>query len=186
MKKYASFLLFCLLTSPALVAQGQDDLDQDPGYVDVQTIEEWFDAEPNIEVNVQGALLELVAEASRESNPEMADLLNKLKAIQVRGFTEGSFDRETIQERTQALAEELENRGWLPAVHVREEGENVNMYLREENGTINGLMVMVAQPEESIFVNIVGPIDPAQIGRLGRAFDIDPLKDLPAGADADN
>ena len=186
MKAHLFSLIFCLLISPALVTQAQDELDQDPGYVDVQTIESWFDAEPNIEVNIQGALLELVTEASRESNPEMADLLNKLKAVQVRGFTEGSFDSETIQERTQALADELESRGWLPAVHVREEGENVNMYLREENGTINGLMVMVAQPEESIFVNIVGPIDPAQIGRLGRAFDIDPLKDLPAGAAAGN
>jgi len=36
-------------------------------------------------------------------------------------------------------------------------------------------VVMVLEPgeDETIFLNIVGEIDPAQIGRIGRRFDLD-------------
>ena len=39
------------------------------------------------------------------------------------------------------------------------------------------MVVMVVAPgdDETVFVSIVGEIDPEQIGRLGRKFDIEPL-----------
>ena len=45
---------------------------------------------------------------------------------------------------------------------------------------IAGMVVMVVSPEddETVFVNIVGQIDPEQIGRIGRKFDIDPLDEM--------
>jgi hypothetical protein len=44
---------------------------------------------------------------------------------------------------------------------------------------IAGLVVMAVEPgDEAAFVNIVGDIDPAQIGRLGRKFDIEPLDSI--------
>ena len=70
----------------ASAAWAQDDLKSDPGYVDLDQFDGWFDEEPSIIVNIKGALLKLVAEASRYEDPELADLLHKLKAVQVRGF----------------------------------------------------------------------------------------------------
>lgn len=169
--------MLCLLAGTA----GAQALERDPGFVDLVTIESWFDSEPNVVVNIKGALLNLVAEASRYEDPELADLLRKLKAIQVRGFTMRRTDFGAVEERTADLARHLEASGWDTVVRVREvdNGERVDVFVRVANDAIAGMMVMVVDSyeDETFFVNIVGEIDPAQIGRIGRTFDIDPLRD---------
>jgi len=174
-------LLFCgwmlVLVAPAWA---QDAIERDPGYVNLDEIEGWFSKEPKIVVNVKGALLNLVAEASRYEDPELADLLRKLKSIQVRGFDLRWSDFEDVQRRATALSRRLESRGWDTVVRVRDEEEYVDIHVRVEGGTIAGMVVMVVSPDEdeTVFVNIVGQIDPEQIGRLGRKFDIEPLNDM--------
>jgi hypothetical protein len=155
-------------------ARGQETLHEEPGFVDFRAIELWFDAEPTLEVNIKGALLRLVAEASRYEDPELADLLVKLKAIQMRGFPLRRADFEDIERHAERLSRHLEDEGWDTVMHVRDHDERVDMYLRTYRGEIAGLLVMVVEPgeNESVFVNIVGEIDPEQIGRLGRKFNL--------------
>ncbi len=167
-------LLTCCLAGGALA---QDELKRDPGYVDLDAVESWFSAEPKIIVNVKGALLKLVAEASRYEDPELADLLGKLKSVQVRSFNLRRADYRSIEQRTGELARRLEGQGWDTVVRVREDDERVDVFVRVHNGVIAGMMVMAVTPDEdeTFFVNIVGQIDPEQIGRIGRKFDIHPL-----------
>ena len=184
--KYA--LTLCLLAlvdlAPAFAQDG--DLRREPGYLDLEAIETWFDRDAKIEVNVKGALLRLVAEASRYEDPELADLLGKLKAVQVRGYDLSRSEYDTIERRTSALSKDLEGRGWEVVARVREDDEHVYMYLKTLDDVIAGLVVMVVSPQEdeTVFVNIVGEIDPAQIGRIGRTFDIGPLGQDRAHRDA--
>ncbi|MEX0601036.1 MAG: DUF4252 domain-containing protein, partial [Rhodothermales bacterium] len=75
-------------------------------------------------------------------------------------------------------AKELEAQGWETVVRVREEDQRVNVYMKVRDDVIAGLVVMVLEPDDeegAVFVNIVGDINPEQIGRIGRALDIDPL-----------
>ena len=60
---------------------------------------------------------------------------------------------------------------------VRDDDEHVHIHVRVYEGVIVGMMVMVVSPDddESVFLNIVGEINPEQIGRIGRKFDIEPL-----------
>ena len=171
-------LLLCavFILAAAGTAWAQD-LKDDPGYVDLDAIEDWFEKEPSIIVNVKGALLDLVAEASRYEDPDLADLLRKLKSIQVRGYNMRWADFEEVQQQTQAFARQLESQGWDTVVRVRDHDEDVNIHVRVDDGAIAGMMVMVISPDddETVFVSIVGQIDPEQIGRLGRKFDIEPL-----------
>ena len=172
-------ILLCSVVMLALAgtAWAQDDLKNDPGYVDLDVIEAWFDKEPSIIVNVKGALIDLVAEASRYEDPELADLLHKLKSVQVRGYRLNWVDFEEVQGRVSTMARRLESRGWDTVVRVRDDDEDVNVHIRVDDGAIAGMFVMVISPDEdeTVFVNIVGQIDPEQIGRLGRKFDIEPL-----------
>ena len=172
-------LIALLLCNLARLAQAQDALENDPGYVSARTVESWFDAPPQVEINVKGVLLEMVAEASRESNPELTDLLSKLKAIQVRVFDADVRQRDTFERQTAALIDNLTSQGWETFVRVREDDENVNIQLKTQDNAIAGMVVLVTESEgESVFINIVGDISPKEIGRLGRALDIDPLKGL--------
>ena len=63
-------------------------------------------------------------------------------------------------------------------VRVRERRENVNVYIRSDNeDDIQGMVVMVIDSHETIFVNIVGFVNADDIGRIGRKFNIRPLYD---------
>ncbi len=158
-------------------AWAQDDLKNDPGYVDLDQFDGWFDEEPSIIVNIKGALLKLVAEASRYEDPELADLLHKLKAVQVRGFDLDWDSFRGVEQRTRAFAKSLEDKGWDTVVRVRDDDESVHIHVRVNDGSIAGMMVVVIShdDDESFFLNIVGEINPEQIGRIGRKFDIEPL-----------
>jgi len=58
-------------------------------------------------------------------------------------------------------------------------GENVYVHLKMGETLLQGITVMAVEEGESVtFVNIVGEIDPEQIGRLGRKFDIHELDEL--------
>lgn len=185
MKRIAGRILaVALLASAAAVSPAsaqQVDLRNEPGYLDLSSIEGWFDEEPWLEINIKGALLRLVTEASRNEDPELTSLLQKLKAIEVRGYPLTPAQFENIGRRTGDLAKQLESRGWDTVVRVRERDERVNIYMKVTDDVIAGLVVMVLQPDEdegAVFVNIVGDIDPEEIGRIGRKFDIDPLSDI--------
>jgi hypothetical protein len=174
MKKH---LLLIVLVGTVWNVQAQDRLDREPGYVDFKGIEEWFQTEPKLEVNIRGALLKLVSEASRHEDPELTSLLGKLKAIHVRGYTIDRSDFPTVERRAAELSRRLENQGWDTVVRVRDESERVDMFVRVVNDAIAGLVVMVVSPydRETVFVNIVGEIDPEQIGRIGSKFQIGAL-----------
>lgn len=158
-------------------AWAQDDLESDPGYVNLDQFEGWFDEEPSIIVNIKGALLKLVAEASRYEDPDLADLLRKLKAVQVRGYKLGWADFKGVEQRANDFAKSLQAKGWDTVLRVRDDDEHVHVHVRVNDGVIAGMMVMVVSldDDETYFLNIVGEINPEQIGRIGRKFDIEPL-----------
>lgn len=160
-------------------ARAQEALEQDPGYVDVRLVEEGLGRPASIEVNIRGALLRLVASASEHEDPDLARLLRRLKAIQVRGFPLASAEDARAAERNaDRLGRRLEGHGWDAVMRVRDAGERVDMYVRtRDDDAIAGLVVFVVDTndDESVFINIVGEIDPEEIGRIGRTFNIGSL-----------
>jgi hypothetical protein len=174
-------VLLCIgLAGPVQAQKKQVDLDKEPGYLNLEFVEQWFDKDPKIIVNIKGALLDLVAEASRYEDPDLAELLHKLKAIQVRGFALRRSEFDAVTDRANGLAKQLESDGWDTVVRVRDYDENVDIFVRVHDGAIAGMIVMAVSPDddETFFVNIVGDINPEEIGRIGRKFDINPLNEM--------
>lgn len=163
-------------------AFAQNNLRADPGYLDLTTVEQWFDAEPWLEVNIKGALLNLIVGAAEaEDDPELTSILSKLKAIEVRGYPLTSQNFDDIDRHARQLAGRLESQGWETVVRLREDDERINVFLKSNGNSIAGLVVMVLDPSDddgAVFVNIVGDIDPKEVGRIGQRFDIDPLSNL--------
>jgi hypothetical protein len=61
---------------------------------------------------------------------------------------------------------------WSRVVNVREASEQTEVYFKNENGQIAGLVVIAAEPLELTFVQIVGPIKPDQLKGLTGHFGI--------------
>ncbi|MBO6573974.1 MAG: DUF4252 domain-containing protein [Rhodothermales bacterium] len=175
-----STLMLLAMLGVAGSAQAQR-IERMPGYFDFDELERIVGAETTLEVNVKGALLRMAAEAARIEDDTLADMLLKLVAIQVRGYTLDYESREVLRDRVGPLARKLSEDGWDRVVRVSEDGEFVEMLVRDTSGErVEGMMVFVIQSGDNgtVFVNIVGEIDPEDIGRIGRRFRIDVLEDL--------
>ena len=183
---FYALLLFAVAVGPTS-AWASPPLEKQPGYIDFSSLDLFDGPEPetSIEIYLKDPLLELVAAATRFEDPDLADMLESLSLIRVQAYqkAEGrdldtSYDYESIAERLKALT--LPD--WERVVQVRERDQRVQFYVRTEGETIVGLLVLAGGPDEFVFINIVGPLDIAQVGRIGRKFDIEPLDSIDFGA----
>ena len=183
-----SFLYALLLFAAAIgptSAWAATPLEEQPGYIDFSSLELFDGPEPEtaIEIYLKDPLLELVAAATRFEDPELADMLEALYLIRVNVYhkaegQDASYNYENIAERLKALT--LPD--WERVVQVREPDQRVQFYVRTEDETIVGLLVLVGNPDEFVCINIAGPLDLAQVGRIGHKFDIEPLDNIDFGA----
>jgi len=147
------------------------------GFVDLERLgdlDAFFDEDPVVEVNVEGGLMKLVAAASRSEDPELADLLLGLSGVYVRGYVLEPNSLNDFDQRASRMGERLVDDGWVVVVRFREVDEVVHMYVRMSGDNVDGMVVMSVEPgqQQAMFVNIVGNIDPEQIGRIGQKFRI--------------
>ena len=170
------FLLIC----PQQLAAQSSYQDEPPGFVDFSNFERLFETEASLEVDIRGQLLRLVAESSREEDPELAELLDRLSAIQVRGFPMLRSQFRTMESHSADIGDALEDEGWNTVVKLRDYGQYVDVYARENAEYIEGLMMMVVDKElgETVLINIVGQIQAEELGRIGSRFDIAPLEEV--------
>ena len=173
-------LIGCLLVGPAHAVgdEPEKDVQDHPGYIDFGIAKIFGTEEANVEVFLEGNLISMVAAATRGADPELSDMLSKLKEIRVQTFKIDDRRLEQVEAKTAEVAKSLEKKGWQTVVRVREHGEQVYVYMKSIDNKVQGLVVMSVDPkDEAAFVNIVGEIDPEQIGRLGHKFHIDALGD---------
>ncbi|NBC84815.1 MAG: DUF4252 domain-containing protein [Bacteroidetes bacterium] len=160
-------------------SQPEDDLAAQVGYVDLSGVDSWFDAEPATEVDIRGPLVDLVAEAAKSSDPAFAGIMGNVTAIQVRGYPLPADRASNVRARTGQLASSLEESGWTRVIFVREQDEEVSIYLREADDRVAGLTLLSTKPgDKSVFVNIVGSLSPDQIAALGRGLNLSALEQV--------
>lgn len=166
-------------------AQSQDrttvsaPLSDSPGYVDLSSVGDWFDGEASTQVDIQGPLVNLVAESSKSNNTAFSRIMGDVTAIQVRGYPTPASATDHVAKQTRAFTAALEKDGWRRVVYVRDQGDEVSVYIQERDGTIAGLTMLSMQPgDESVFVNIVGSLSPDQIGQLGQGLNLSSLQQV--------
>ena len=92
-----------------------------------------------------------------------------------------------IAESMTVIAAEMDADGWERVIRVRDGEDHVDVYFRlsEDAEIIYGITIMVAEPGDTVLVNIVGEISIDDISALGRRFNIDELVDIQLSADDD-
>ncbi|GAB5535364.1 MAG: hypothetical protein Rubg2KO_16130 [Rubricoccaceae bacterium] len=158
--------LLCALVVPLASAQS--------GPLDVRTLDAFFDRDAKVEVNLRGSLLRLAVEATRDSEPEVAEMVDGLNAVTVRIY-ELQTARGDLSSQLSSIGDRFEDAGWFTFVRVRgdeDDPEDVWIYVREDGDVFGGMAVMAVDHEdgEAAFILIDGVIDPAQVGRLSSRF----------------
>jgi hypothetical protein len=168
-------------TLPLAPAQSQavSNVADQPGYVDFAEIDAWFKDAPSTEVEIQGPLVDLVAEAAASSDPNFSRIMGDVTVIQVRGFPLRTSRAASVTSKMNDFAASLADDGWRRVIFVRENDEQVSVYIREVDDRIAGITLLSLRPEEeTVFVNVVGSLTPDQVALLGRGLNLSSLEQV--------
>jgi len=169
MKKFITGLFCTLLALPAIAQE--DELKDLAGYVDFGDLSATY-GEPKITINLGGTMLNFVGMMTESEEPETAELISKLKGIRVQIYsTEDNAD--IAWNQFDEVKGNLKSTGWEPIVQINEKDEKVLVYMKMEGDNMEGMTVMVVDEEEAVFVNIIGQLNPTELGRVMESFDVD-------------
>jgi hypothetical protein len=162
--------------SGAASAQGYFDFAEVPG----------VGAEPQVQIDLNPALLGFVTEAMRATDPNTVGAFEGIRNVRVRVY-ESLKDSAAVLKFLEDSSGQLEREGWQRVVYIQEDDEKVRVYLMIENNRAVGLTVMVvdASPRgsgEAVFINVAGDIDPTKLGQLANSIGMGGILDSFGGA----
>jgi len=148
-----------------------------PGYFPIEEMGVLAKEDLEVDVNLEGAMLEVAAGAMEQQSSGFAEMVSQLERVRLQvGAPEGA-DAAAVTASFNAAVSRLETSGWKRILSVEEDDEQVYIFAREIQGAIAGLTVLVNDSaEEIVVVNIVGNIDPRLLGRL--IANMDEMPDL--------
>ena len=161
--------LGALLALPA-VAQ-EDALKAFPGYVDFGELSGTF-GEPTVQISIGASLLNLVGTLSAEEDPEAAELFKKLNGVRVNVF-ETEAMAEGAVDLVKDISSKLSSSGWESVVTVNSADEQVRVFMKINAETVDGITVMAVEENEAVFVNVIGNINPAELEKVMKNFDVE-------------
>jgi len=133
-------------------------------------------ASESVDVNLDGSMLRLATKFLSDDDDNEAQvkkLVAGLKGIYVKSFefkNPGEYSAADVEAfRSQLRAPEWQR---IINVHSKEDGENVEVFIKAEGKSIGGLAIIATEPKELTLVNIVGPIDLDNLSELGGHFGI--------------
>ena len=165
-------LIACLAAFLALPAMAQEDALKDlPGYVDFGELSEIF-GEPTVQISVGESLLGLVGSLSASEDPEAAELFNRLNGVRVNVFETDQMPVGAV-DLIRDVSGKLNDRGWESVVTVNSSDEQVRIFMKIDDSQVQGITVMTVEDTEAVFVNVIGSIDPEELGKVMDNFDIE-------------
>ena len=156
------------------------DVTKEPGYVDFGDFTVFENSTKVTEVILDEDLLSVLATMSDENDPNIMSILNGIKLIKANVYEISDENKDLLRKRINEIDSKLTNSNWKRIVKTRSEEEMANVYIKLNNDKkIVGLAVTnFEKGGEAAFVNIVGNIDLATIGKLGKKFGIPHLGDV--------
>ena len=177
MKNLFLISLFLIFSSLRIIAQ-TGDVSKEPGYVDFGDLTVFQNSSKVTEVLLDEDLLSVLSTISNEDDPNIMGILDGLKLVKANVFEINDENSSELKERINEIDAKLSKHGWKRIVKTRSEDEIANIYIKQnDKKKIVGLVVTnFDKSDEAAFVNIVGTIDLATIGKLGKKFNIPTLE----------
>ena len=153
------------------------DVTNEPGYFDMGNLSSLENSTGVTEIILEEDLLSVLATISNEKDPNIMAILNGLKLVKANVYQVNEVNQDELKDRLNDIDSRLSNSDWKRIVRTRSTEEIANVYIRLNNDKkIVGLVVTsFEQKGDAAFVNIVGNIDLATIGKLGNRFHIPSL-----------
>jgi hypothetical protein len=161
---------FALLASPVLLAAETARLKL-PDFSHLQS-----KAVESVDVTVGPFMLWLAqafAPERAEDGTEVKEILKGIEAVYIRSFSfaeDNAYSKDDIE----SVRTQLRDQKWQPLaqIHSRKKEENVDIFIAIENDKPIGFAILASEPREFTIVNVVGTIDPQNIGKLQASLNL--------------
>ncbi|MGA2132758.1 MAG: DUF4252 domain-containing protein [Bryobacteraceae bacterium] len=133
-------------------------------------------ASDTVDVSLSGSLLRFATKFLSDDDKDEAKV--KKLIVGLKGIYVKSFEFKKTGEYTPADVDSfrapLKNSDWerIVGVHSNEDGETVEVYLKNAAKGVGGLAIIASEPKQLTLVNIVGTIDLDTLSELGGHFGI--------------
>jgi hypothetical protein len=107
-----------------------------------------------------------------KDDPDIGPLIEDLRAVRVYHY-DVTADAAAVDNRVRTTQAELLAEGWLQVATVRETDQFVAVLLKLGEKHIDGVAVMVTEPEEVTFVNLIGDVKLDFINEYLADLDVD-------------
>lgn len=127
-----------------------------------------------VDINLDKSMLQFASGFMADPHDRQArDFIRNLNGIYVKSFEfsePGQYNAAALESVRSQLRAPLWSR--IVGAHSKRDQEDVDIFLRKENGKVTGMVVLAAEPKELTLVSIDGPINPEDIAQLGGQFGI--------------
>jgi len=129
---------------------------------------------PSVEVNLGPEMMAFLGPAAKGASG-VPGPLDGVTNVRVLVYEDLDEDMQGVLRYVESTGTKLEGDGWHAVVRVREEGEQVRVYMKPgTDGTLSGVTVMVTEDGnggedgggEAIFLNVAGKIRPEDLGKI--------------------
>lgn len=142
----------CGLTSKNLIT--------DPGYAKLETPKFW-EADKEVSLSLGPTILGF-ASSFIEDEEEVAKLMKTLKGINLRVYNVED-NGELLADYLTETSDQLNTMGWEQLASVYEDDEQVSIMIKLNEEMVSGVVVLVLDRTEAVFINLIGNIDPSSI-----------------------
>jgi hypothetical protein len=128
--------------------------------------------EAKVHVNITGNLFSLAAKIIGEEDPEVSELLAKLKAVNVRIYSKAALGLKEAAEARKFYESQLKREKWDVLVRVKDKNSKVSIHMLTKGDIVSGVVVLVGNSEELVVVNLAGEIDITKLSKIEEITDV--------------
>jgi hypothetical protein len=131
-------------------------------------------ARETVNITLDGSLLRLASQFLSSTDTDQAKIrkiISRLNAIQVRTF-EFDNDAQYSDADIAPLRSQLRAPAWSRILESRSNGDHVEVFVRQEQDKIGGLVLLAAERKELAIISIDGSIDLSELASLDGQFGI--------------
>ncbi len=169
------FMTILMVLSASTVGAKVSD---EPGYVDLDFIQIPDDAEEIQDIDLGPVLKDVVREAKKNDDLEIAELLTMVHHLRMRAFSLDRYTDSIAKDAVEKIAKRLKEDDWDNLMKFKDGGELTTISTKYHNNNMVGLMVVVFSPEDEVmFINVVGDLDLGKLMRLATELDSGELEE---------
>jgi hypothetical protein len=140
--------------------------------------EKYRDSGTYFSIRIDGGILKCLSnfETNDEDTKELMEVVNKIEAIDIHAI--GRDDPGLEVDDIQKLKKNIKRDKYEELMIVKGDDGNVDFLIKEANGKVSDLLLIVDGKEEFLVMNINGDIDLKHISALGRKMDMKGMEHL--------